>query len=179
MGKVKDSVNIPYVICSRVWDPQEQKKVIKKEDNPDFIAQARTTQLAGQQAAGADLCSPNRQACSQAVSQAGWQSGRHGLSGAAELRARPSFTPAALGSMLAATRPDDSAHVCLCASAATRPAPSVLHTQVQRKFPNKDAKLLVACANGSQYSIDALEALDEAGYTNLVGLRGGYTAWFR
>jgi rhodanese-related sulfurtransferase len=37
----------------------------------------------------------------------------------------------------------------------------------------------VACANGRQYSIDALEALDEAGYTNLVGLRGGYTAWFR
>lgn len=75
VGKVKDSVNIPWVICSRVWDPQEQKKVIKKEDNTDFIAQARN-QLAGQQA-GADLCSSNRQACSQAVSQAGWQSGRH------------------------------------------------------------------------------------------------------
>lgn len=89
VGKVKDSVNIPWVICTRVWDPQEQKKVIKKEDNTEFIA------------------------------------------------------------------------------------------QVQRKFPNRDAKLLVACANGRQYSIDALEALDEAGYTNLVGLRGGYTAWFR
>jgi rhodanese-related sulfurtransferase len=51
--------------------------------------------------------------------------------------------------------------------------------QVQRKFPSKDAKLLVACSNGRQYSIDALEALDGAGYTNIVGLRGGYTAWFR
>lgn len=79
--------------------------------------------------------------------------------------------------MLAATRPDDSAHVCVCGRCHL-PAPFV-STQVQRKFPNKDAKLLVACANGSQYSIDALEALDEAGYTNLVGLRGGYTAWFR
>ena len=51
--------------------------------------------------------------------------------------------------------------------------------QVQRRFPDKGAKLLVACSNGRQYSIDALEALDEAGYTNIVGLRGGYTAWFR
>jgi hypothetical protein len=52
--------------------------------------------------------------------------------------------------------------------------------QVEKRFPNKDAaKLLVACADGRQYSIDALEALDEAGYINLVGLRGGYYAWFR
>lgn len=26
--------------------------------------------------------------------------------------------------------------------------------------------------------MDALEALDEAGYSNLAGLRGGYYAWF-
>lgn len=89
VGKVKDSVNIPFVICTRVYDAQEGKKVIKKEDNTEFIS------------------------------------------------------------------------------------------QVQRKFPNRDAKLLVACSNGRQYSIDALEQLDEAGYTNIVGLRGGYTAWFR
>jgi rhodanese-related sulfurtransferase len=89
VGKVKDSVNIPWMICTRVWDAQEQKKVVKKENNVDFMA------------------------------------------------------------------------------------------QIQRRFPNKDAKLLVACSNGTQYSIDALEALDEAGYTNIVGLRGGYTSWFR
>lgn len=41
VGKVRDSVNIPWVLCTRVWDSQEQKKVIKKEDNPDFIAQVR------------------------------------------------------------------------------------------------------------------------------------------
>jgi rhodanese-related sulfurtransferase len=52
--------------------------------------------------------------------------------------------------------------------------------QVEKRFPNKSAaKLLVACADGRQYSIDALEALDEAGYTNIVGLRGGYYAWFK
>mmetsp|Transcript_14762 Transcript_14762/g.36827 ORF Transcript_14762/g.36827 Transcript_14762/m.36827 type:complete len:226 (-) Transcript_14762:486-1163(-) len=50
---------------------------------------------------------------------------------------------------------------------------------VQKKFPKKDAKLLVACSDGRSYCIDALEALDEAGYTNLAGLRGGYYAWFK
>lgn len=42
---------------------------------------------------------------------------------------------------------------------------------VEKKFPNKEAKLLVGCSNGRQYSIDALVALDEAGYVNLVGLK--------
>ena len=44
--------------------------------------------------------------------------------------------------------------------------------QVEKRFPDKDnAKLLVACSNGTAYSIDALEALDEAGYVNIVGLK--------
>lgn len=50
--------------------------------------------------------------------------------------------------------------------------------QVEKRFPNKDTKLLVGCSNGTQYSFDALEALDEAGYENIVGLKGGYYAWF-
>ena len=50
--------------------------------------------------------------------------------------------------------------------------------QVEKKFPNKEAPLLVACGNGRQYSIDALDLLDEAGYINLAGLKGGYNAWF-
>lgn len=59
---------------------------------------------------------------------------------------------------------------------------SHLHTslQVEQAFPDKeDARIIVACSNGRAYSMDALEALDEAGYTNLVGLRGGYYAWNR
>ena len=31
---------------------------------------------------------------------------------------------------------------------------------------------MVGCSNGTTYSIDALELLDEAGYSNLVGLKG-------
>jgi hypothetical protein len=33
--------------------------------------------------------------------------------------------------------------------------------QVEKRFPDKSAKLLVACSNGTQYSLEALEALDE------------------
>jgi len=52
--------------------------------------------------------------------------------------------------------------------------------QVEKRFPNKDeAKLLIACSDGRKYSMDALIALDEAGYQNLVGLKGGYYAWNR
>lgn len=35
--------------------------------------------------------------------------------------------------------------------------------QVARKFPRKDAPILVACTNGRDYSIDVLEALEEEG----------------
>lgn len=50
---------------------------------------------------------------------------------------------------------------------------------MEAKFPNKDKKLLVGCSDGRSYCIDALEALDEAGYSNLAALRGGYYAWFK
>eukprot|EP00878_Enallax_costatus_P000376 GHUV01000461.1.p1 GENE.GHUV01000461.1~~GHUV01000461.1.p1 ORF type:complete len:237 (+),score=62.36 GHUV01000461.1:352-1062(+) len=89
VGKVRDSVNIPYMIASKKYDPETRTKSLSVGPNPDFLA------------------------------------------------------------------------------------------QVQRKFPNKEAKLLVACSNGTKYSLDVLEELDEAGYVNLVGLKGGYQAWFR
>ena len=49
---------------------------------------------------------------------------------------------------------------------------------VEKKFPDKETKILVGCSDGRTYSIDALEALDELGYTQLVWLKGGYYAWF-
>lgn len=51
--------------------------------------------------------------------------------------------------------------------------------QIAKRFPDKSAKILVACSDGRSYSMEALETLDEMGYTNLVGLKGGYYAWFR
>lgn len=50
--------------------------------------------------------------------------------------------------------------------------------KVEKRFPDKSVKLLIGCSNGTQYSIEALEALDEAGYENIVGLKGGFYSWF-
>lgn len=43
--------------------------------------------------------------------------------------------------------------------------------QVKKRFPGTETKLLVACNNGRTYTMDALMALDEEGYTNIVGLK--------
>lgn len=49
--------------------------------------------------------------------------------------------------------------------------------QFKAKFPKTEHKLLIACGNGKDHSIDALLALEAAGYTNLAGLKGGYAAF--
>ena len=36
-----------------------------------------------------------------------------------------------------------------------------------------DPHLQIACSDGTSYSMDALEALDEAGFVNIVGIKGG------
>ena len=51
--------------------------------------------------------------------------------------------------------------------------------QVAKVFPDKNEKIIVACSDGRNRAIQALEALDEAGYVNIVGLRGGYNMWNR
>lgn len=43
-GRVKGSVNIPIVNAKRVWDPEQKKKVIKKEDNDKFAEQVGLAQ---------------------------------------------------------------------------------------------------------------------------------------
>ena len=45
--------------------------------------------------------------------------------------------------------------------------------QVAAKF-KPDAKLIITCSDGRTRSMSALQALDEAGYTNIVGMRGGF-----
>ena len=42
---------------------------------------------------------------------------------------------------------------------------------VKKRFPDPETKLLVACSDGRKYSMDALTALDEAGYVNIAGLK--------
>lgn len=42
---------------------------------------------------------------------------------------------------------------------------------VKKRFPDPETKLLVGCSDGRKYSMDALMALDEAGYTHIAGLK--------
>ena len=44
------------------------------------------------------------------------------------------------------------------------------------KLPNKDAKLVVACAKGGR-SAKAVEWLRSAGYKDVTDVRGGFGAW--
>ena len=54
-----------------------------------------------------------------------------------------------------------------------------LMNQVKKIFPDTNAKIIICCSDGRNRAIQALEALDEAGYVNIVGLRGGYNMWNR
>ena len=40
VGKVREAVNIGIMNATRKWDSEQGKKVVKKEDNPNFVAQA-------------------------------------------------------------------------------------------------------------------------------------------
>lgn len=50
---------------------------------------------------------------------------------------------------------------------------------VEKRIPDKSTPILVCCSDGTTYSIDALCALEEAGYETLVGLKGGFYSWYR
>jgi rhodanese-related sulfurtransferase len=51
--------------------------------------------------------------------------------------------------------------------------------QVRKRIPDFETPIIVADSDGRTYALDALEALDEAGYVNMVGLKGGFYAWYR
>ena len=51
--------------------------------------------------------------------------------------------------------------------------------QVKKKFPDLTTPIIVGCSDGRSYSLDALGELDDAGYECLVGLKGGFYAWYR
>jgi len=46
-------------------------------------------------------------------------------------------------------------------------------------FPDKEAKIIITCSDSRDRAIQALELLDEWGYVNIVGLKGGYNMWNR
>lgn len=141
IGKVKGSVNIPIVLATRRYDPDQGRKVSIKEDNPDFIAEVRAPQAPKVHWLRAENASQLPESTSAPA---------------------PAFLAPQLA-LLALPVP---------CSWRLQPLP-----QVERRFPDRDTPLLVACSNGRTYSMDALMALEEAGYTNIVGLRGGFYSW--
>ena len=36
-GKVKGAVNVPFVTIKRSYDSEKRERVVKKENNPDFV----------------------------------------------------------------------------------------------------------------------------------------------
>ena len=44
VGKFKGSVNIPIMHATRKWSPEEQKKVVEKTENPDFVKMVRASE---------------------------------------------------------------------------------------------------------------------------------------
>ena len=51
--------------------------------------------------------------------------------------------------------------------------------QVKTKGLTADSKIIVCCSDGRQRAIMALMALDDAGFTNIVGMKGGVNMWTR
>merc|ERR1712032_130856 len=49
----------------------------------------------------------------------------------------------------------------------------------KRTKGDKDFKLLLGCSDGRDRAIQALELLDDAGYTNIVGVKGGYNVFLK
>lgn len=37
VGRVKVSVNVPFVNCTKKWDSKQGKKVVQKQENADFV----------------------------------------------------------------------------------------------------------------------------------------------
>jgi hypothetical protein len=65
VGKVKDAVNVPFMLASRKYDPETREKKIVKEPNTEFIRQVRAA-LEQQQS---DNSSSNQAACLQECQQ--------------------------------------------------------------------------------------------------------------
>ncbi|EFJ46214.1 hypothetical protein VOLCADRAFT_105650 [Volvox carteri f. nagariensis] len=65
--------------------------------------------------------------------------------------------------------------VVFLGSGGMSPNPAFL-SDVQRVFPKKDEALVVGCKSGRR-SLMAIDAMSQAGYSNLVNVVGGFDLW--
>lgn len=57
------------------------------------------------------------------------------------------------------------------------PEGAIFPTQVRKIFPDTSTRIIIQCSDGRKRALAALMALDDAGYSNIVGLKGGFNAW--
>eukprot|EP00191_Tetraselmis_sp_GSL018_P009519 CAMPEP_0177603174 /NCGR_PEP_ID=MMETSP0419_2-20121207/15346_1 /TAXON_ID=582737 /ORGANISM="Tetraselmis sp., Strain GSL018" /LENGTH=211 /DNA_ID=CAMNT_0019096877 /DNA_START=129 /DNA_END=764 /DNA_ORIENTATION=- len=51
--------------------------------------------------------------------------------------------------------------------------------ELRKKIPDKNTHIMVADIDGKTNAIDCLETMFDEGYENIVGIKGGFKAWFR
>jgi len=49
---------------------------------------------------------------------------------------------------------------------------------LEKAIPDKNTKIIVGDRDGKTKAIDCLQAMDEAGYFNIVGMKGGFRSWY-
>ncbi len=62
------------------------------------------------------------------------------------------------------------------ASGATHIGRGVIERDIIGKFPDKDAELILYCGGGYRSAL-AADNLQKMGYTNVLSMAGGWTAW--
>lgn len=51
--------------------------------------------------------------------------------------------------------------------------------KIQKTFPDKASKIVVGCSDGFNRTIQACMMMEEAGYTSVVAIQGGFNLWTR
>jgi len=71
---------------------------------------------------------------------------------------------------------EDNEFVAGHASGATHIGRGVIERDIIGKFPDKDAELVLYCGGGFRSAL-AADNLQKMGYTNVLSMAGGWTAW--
>ncbi len=71
---------------------------------------------------------------------------------------------------------EDNEYAAGHAAGATHIGRGVIERDILGKFPDKDAELILYCGGGYRSAL-AADNLQRMGYTNVLSMAGGWTAW--
>ena len=71
---------------------------------------------------------------------------------------------------------EDNEYAAGHAAGATHIGRGVIERDIIGKFPDKDAELILYCGGGYRSALAAVN-LQQMGYTNVLSMAGGWTAW--